>query len=266
VLAILGQRRYLGLFGLCAVIAAVCVLAGSWQIARFEQKREANHQLRINNRSQVVDVARALGPAIAPTSDGAATKFRHVTAVGHYLPEMQTLVRGRTVNADVGYLVITPFRTPSGVLLVARGFVAQTGTARSTPTVPAPPDGLASITIRLEPAERRADRFGELTANQVETVNPAQQSRRLAAPVWDAYGELLAGQPGTSGLTVIPGPDLSNPAGGAEEPQHAAYVVQWYLFGGLALSLPFVLARAERRRDTGPDAKPSLDDRLSGRA
>jgi hypothetical protein len=89
---------------------------------------------------------------------------------------------------------------------------------------------------------------------------------------------------------AIPDPDMSNPAGGAEEPQHAAYVVQWYLFAGLALALPFVLAAAERRRadqESGesageqrapqapdPSSRPQssrrarraeLDDRLAGR-
>ncbi|MGI8666990.1 MAG: hypothetical protein ACR2N4_13305, partial [Jatrophihabitans sp.] len=106
----------------------------------------------------------------------------------------------------------------------------------------------------------------------------AEQASRIGAPVWDGYGELLAGQPGGAGLKLIPAPDLSNPAGGAEEPQHAAYVVQWYLFGLLALAAPFILAAAERRRDeestpagtpAGGDRKAkksSLDDRLAGKA
>ena len=87
---------------------------------------------------------------------------------------------------------------------------------------------------------------------------------------------------------MLPGPDLSNPAGGAEEPQHAAYVVQWYLFALLALCAPFVMAAAERRRDQAgqpvpaapatsaargsrqpagrpPRPRASLDDRLAGR-
>jgi hypothetical protein len=77
---------------------------------------------------------------------------------------------------------------------------------------------------------------------------------------------------------------MSNPAGGAEEPQHAAYVVQWYLFAALALAMPFVLAAAERRRDaedgeseeasqqSQPHAnsrrtkRTALDDRLAGKS
>ena len=56
----------------------------------------------------------------------------------------------------------------------------------------------------------------------------------------------------------MPAPDLSNPAGGALEPQHFAYVIQWYLFAILALAAPFVMARAETRdRPTGEiDAEP----------
>jgi cytochrome oxidase assembly protein ShyY1 len=121
------------------------------------------------------------------------------------------------------------------------------------------------VTARLQPAEQQPDRFGALPGSQVEAVNASAQAQRIASPVWDGYAELLENQPGGTGLTTIPPPDLSNPAGGAVEPQHAAYVVQWFLFGGLALAAPFVLANAERRRDRDDD-KPSLDDRLAGKA
>lgn len=271
VLATLRQRRYLGLFGVALLIAVVCGLAGTWQIARFEQKHRANHELRTNNNDRVDPVAVALGPASAPTSTGALQKFRHINATGQYLTAQQTLVRGQTVDSDVGYLVLTPLRTESGVLLVVRGFVTQTGIADSTPTVAPAPTGTVTVTARLEAADNTPDRFGALPGNQVESVNAAAQARRIGSPVWNAYAELLVGQPGTAGVKVIPTPDLSNPAGGADEPQHAAYVVQWYLFGGLALAAPFVLAVAERRRDAEDDDQdrphtPSLDDRLAGRA
>src|SRR6185437_12470826 len=193
----------------------------------------------------------------------------------------------QTINSDVGYLVVTPLRTQQGVLLIARGFLPQTGVANSSPRVPPAPSGPVTVTGRLQPADRKADRFGQLPGQQVDSINPTSQSARIHSPVWPAYAELLAGQPGGSGLQVIPGPDLSNPAGGAEEPQHAAYVVQWYLFGLFALAAPFILAAAERRRDA-EDAprsaipiqpeqparsrkaarqarKDSLDDRLAGR-
>jgi hypothetical protein len=74
----------------------------------------------------------------------------------------------------------------------------------------------------------------------------------LGGPVYYGYAQLAAGEPGTRGLVAIPPPDLSNPAGGALEPQHFAYVIQWYLFALLALAAPVVMARAEtRQRPTG---------------
>lgn len=252
-LATLRQPRYLGLFGLMLVLAVICGAAGTWQTFRFEQKRNANHHLRADNGVRPADIAAALGPASKPTATGNDQKFRHVTASGTYLDTKEILLRDQTINGNLGYLVITPLRTSTGVLLVARGFVAQTGAAETSPNVPAAPSGPVTVTARLEPAEDKADRLGQLPGHQVETVNPALQATRIGAPVWNGYAELLSGQPGTSGLTVIPAPDLSNPAGGAEVPQHAAYVVQWYLFALLALAAPFIMARAERRRDEAPD-------------
>lgn len=293
-LSTLRQPRYLGLFGLMVVLAAICGLAGTWQVARFHQKHDANQKLRVDNRDHPVDIAAVLGSAAAPTSTGKDQKFRQVTATGTYLSAHETLLRDQTVGSDVGYVVLTPLRTSAGVLIIARGFIKQTGAAATSPPVPASPSGTVTVTARLQPAESKSDRFGVLPARQVETVNPGAQASRIGAPVWNGYAELLAGQPGTAGLTALPDPDMSNPAGGAEEPQHAAYVVQWYLFGLLALCAPFVMAAAERRRDQAdaasesptpqPDQsevpaeppvsrraaakskKASLDDRLAGRA
>ena len=281
-LTILRQPRYLGLCALMVLLALVCSAAGTWQVFRFEQKHRANHQLRSDAHDKPSPVSQALGPAANPTSTGQAQKFRVVTATGSYLPAKQTLLRGQSPDGtDIGYLVITPLRTDDGVLLVARGFIAQNNAAATTPKVPAPPTGTVSVSARLEPADAGRDRYGQLPGNQVDTVNATAQAQRIGQPVWNAYAELLPGQAGGNGLQAIPAPDLSNPAGGAEEPQHLAYVLQWYLFALLALAAPFVLARAELRREDDEDEqlpaetarplsrrerKASLDDRLAGRA
>jgi hypothetical protein len=82
---------------------------------------------------------------------------------------------------------------------------------------------------------------------QLRSVNPGAQAARSGAPTYDGYVQLLAEQPGTKGLTPLPPPDLSNPAGGAVEPQHFAYIIQWYIFAILALAAPFAMVRADRR-------------------
>lgn len=282
-LATLRSPRYLGLFAIMIVLALGCSMAGTWQIFRYQEKHSANHHLRADDRDHPQDVTAVLGAASKPVSNGHLQQFRHVTATGTYLAADQTLLRGQTINDDIGYVVLTPLRTTSGVLLVARGFVKQTAAAATSPTVPAAPTGTVTVTARLEPSDVKPDRFGTLPGSQVDTVDPSRQARHIGAPVWNAYAELLDNQPGTTGLTVIPNPDLSNPAGGAEEPQHLAYIFQWYLFALLALTAPFIMAAAENRREDGDDGGPakdpgdtavkstrgsrkaSLDDRLAGR-
>ena len=83
--------------------------------------------------------------------------------------------------------------------------------------------------------------------------SPSGSGRRSTAPT----SPCASRQPGTAGLHVLAGPDLSNPTGGAGEAQLMSYVVQWYVFALLALIGPFALARAEirdaRRRFLGVD-------------
>jgi cytochrome oxidase assembly protein ShyY1 len=150
-------------------------------------------------------------------------------------------------------VIVTPLRTADGALLVARGF-APVPSNGGVPDVAPPPTGQVTVLARAHAPESGADDAAELTQGQVEKINPAEQASRLGgAAMFNGYVELEAGRPGTNGIRTLPAPDLSNPAGGAVEPQHFAYIIQWYLFAGLALAAPFVMARAERKRDAGED-------------
>jgi cytochrome oxidase assembly protein ShyY1 len=181
-----------------------------------------------------------------------AVEFRAVTATGSYEADHTALVRNRQVNGDTGFLVVTPLRTAGGTLLVVRGFVSASGTA-AIPTAPAPPSGQVTVTARVQPAETRNDKAAGLADHQVESINPGQQSTRLGEQVFDGYAQALDGQPGVGQLIAIPKPDLSNPAGGAIEPQHLAYIIQWYLFALLALAAPIAMVRAETREHVTSD-------------
>jgi cytochrome oxidase assembly protein ShyY1 len=244
----LRQPRYAALSVLMAIVALGCIAAGTWQIARFQQKVHENDALRANAHrppTAVKSVLPLVGTAPFPGTDD--VEFRPVTATGSYDGAAQSLVRSRTVNEVTGFLVLTPFRTDGGTLLVVRGFVPQPASG-AAPEIPAPPNGPVTITARTHGPETRNDAATQLSQHQVESINPAQQAPRLGGPVYDGYAELEAGQPGTRGVTPMPPPDLSNPAGGALEPQHFAYVIQWYLFAILAVAAPFVMARAENRQ------------------
>jgi cytochrome oxidase assembly protein ShyY1 len=248
VLRTLRQPRYAALGVLMVLVAIGCVAAGTWQIARFEQKGHDNHALRANAHRSAVAVADVLplvGSGRTPARDD--IEFRTVTARGTYDVAVQSLVRDRTVGGDLGYLVLTPLRTARGTLLVVRGFIAWTASG-GVPSPAPPPGGTVTITARTYSAESWHDAATQLTHHQVvESINPADQAARLGGAVYNGFAELETRRPGTHGLVAMPEPDLSNPAGGALEPQHFAYIIQWYLFAALALAAPFVMARAETK-------------------
>lgn len=259
------QPRYLMLWLIVALVAAVCFAAGVWQWDRLHQKHSINAELRANDSHAMVDVAEVLPLADA---DGAAAQaraaeYRQVTATGTYDVTHQVLVRGQTVEGAVGFYVLTPLRMSDAAVLVVRGFLGAGENAKDTPSTPAPPPGPVTITARIVPASDSNEDFGKLPAGQVDAINPAQAATRIGAPVLAGYLLLEDDQPGTADLIAIPGPDMSNPAGGAIEPQHLAYVIQWFIFGLLALGLPFILARADRRQldeRTGGDHASAIDN------
>jgi cytochrome oxidase assembly protein ShyY1 len=250
----LRQPRYVALSVAMVVVAVGCIAAGTWQIARFDQKVRENDALRANDHAAAVAVGDVLPLVGAGSPDADSIRLRTVTATGRYDVPAQRFVRLRNVGGHEGFYVLTPLHTSGGVLLVVRGFVAQQSSGNPPASVTAPPSGSVTLHGRVQAAESGADQPAGIPAGQLRTVNPASQAARLGAPVYDGYITLVAGTPGTSGLTAIPAPSLSNPAGGAVEPQHFAYIIQWYLFALLALAAPVVMARAEqreRRRDDG---------------
>jgi cytochrome oxidase assembly protein ShyY1 len=249
----LRQPRYAALSMLMVVVALVCVAAGSWQIARFDGKVVENDRLRANAHADPISVSRLLPLTSAHASVSAdKVQYRTVTASGTYDADRQSLVRNRSVGGHAGFLVVTPLHTARADLLVVRGFL-KAPTSGGPPAMPTAPAGPVTVRARVQLAESRQDGAASLSGGQVESINPADQQLRLGKAVYDGYAELLPGQPGTSGITAIPRPSLSNPAGGAIEPQHFAYIIQWYLFALLALAAPLAMARAERRELAATD-------------
>ena len=205
-----------------------------------------------------------VGRGSAPSID--AVEFRAVRATGRYDAAGQVVVRNRSVGGQQGFYVLTPLRTSGPTLLVVRGFLDQPASG-AIPVPPAPPSGTVTVRARAQAPEPGNDHAAQLADRQVATINPAEQAPRLGGPVYDGYAELEAGQPGTGALTPIPKPNLSNPAGGALEPQHFAYVIQWYLFALLALAAPIAMARAEtRHRPTGDIDAPAAEPAAAAEA
>jgi cytochrome oxidase assembly protein ShyY1 len=237
------------LAALMIVVAGLCILAGTWQISRYQQSVRDNNRLDDNAHAAAVALTTSLVPLVGsgPAPSREAIRFRTVTTTGRFLDGAAEFVRDQSLNGTSGYWVLNALRTQDGVLLVVRGFVADNGQGGPPPAVSPPPSGPVTIEGRLQTTTSKNDGASELTDGVLESINPTQQAARLDAPVFDTYATLIAGSPGTEGVTALPRPDLSNPAGGAYEPQHFAYIIQWYIFALLALAVPFAISRSEVR-------------------
>ena len=247
---VLRQPRYAALAALMAVIALACIAAGSWQISRFTESVHDNAAMDHNARAVPIALSTTLVPLLGngPAPGRDAIRYRSVTASGVYLAADQQLLRNESLNGVNGYDVIDPMVTADGaVLLVERGFIAAAASGAPPAAIAAPPSGQVSVTGRLQTTGTRNDKASSLPDGEIEAITPARQAARLGRPVFQTYITLDAGQPGTSGVTALPNPDLSNPAGGAYQWQHFAYVIQWYVFALLALAAPFAMHRSEVR-------------------
>lgn len=240
------------LISLGLVLGCACGAAGVWQWHRFGEKKTADDELRAAAARPTAPVDEVLQAGIAVDD---TVRFRTVTAAGRYDPSRQVLVRKRQIDDTPGFLVITPLRTASGrTLFIDRGFIAATGAATLTPTPPDPPTGQVQVTARVLPDEGGGLGTG-LPDRQIENIDVTALAARDGVPTYPAFGELIASTPPEQGLSPLPAPDLTNPAGGAFVAQHLAYVVQWFLFSGFALAGPVILLlldRRARRREPAP--------------
>jgi cytochrome oxidase assembly protein ShyY1 len=251
VLRLMRQPRYVMTWLVVVVVAFTCFSLGIWQWHRLHWKHAENVALRANNSDPYSPVEAVLPDTTAAESQQTSKidEFRQVTATGVYDASRQLLLREQSLDSNVGFYVVTPLRlADQTTVLIVRGFIQADGSATTSPKIPEPPAGAVTVKGRVEPGDTGDDHYGQVPAGQIDKINPTQAAARIDGPVLSGYLELEDGQPGGKGLTALPAPDMSNPAGGAVEPQHLAYVIQWFLFGLMALALPFVLVRADLKQ------------------
>lgn len=250
--------RWIGGLALAAVVAAVCVLLGTWQWDRREQAAARNAPVVANYDAAPVPVqdVPAVGDDVLPDE----AEWTPVTASGTYLAERTLLVRNRPLNGRPGYHVLVPLRLASGgVLVVDRGWVPTGATGLEPDVVPPPPDGEVEVVVRLRPPEPPAER--DAPPGQVHRIDPARVADLLPGEdvVGGAYGVLASEQPGPDVAPVLlPRPETT-------EGPHLSYSLQWFVFAAGAFVAYGVLAR-RTARDLGaapaarPRHRPSAED------
>ncbi|KRC86915.1 hypothetical protein ASE25_18595 [Terrabacter sp. Root85] len=245
-------RRWL-LWTLVAVLFGVaCFYLGLWQWHRHVEQRTKVDAIARNYGAAPV----AFAPPMVATPIPAERQWTRVALTGTYAAGPDLLVRNRTLDATVGFEVLTPMQTGDLTLLVDRGWVPNADDAETSPPVDPPPSGPVQITGWLRTGEVSLGR--DLPRPQMASINIADARTQVPSlsPV-DAYVVLGAQVPtataGEHPLRLLPRPE-------EDLGPHQAYAYQWWLFmpGGVVFIFFAIRGEAATRRagTVGPDAAP----------
>jgi cytochrome oxidase assembly protein ShyY1 len=246
------RPKWLGGLALAIAAAVVMVFLGIWQWHRYEERSA------VNNRIDAAETVAALpltSVMSAPTRPGAAghspgddRAWTKVTVTGRYDPAHEIQVRGRTVNGDVGFEIVTPLiRNDGSAVLIDRGWLPQGGDALAAPQVPPAPTGQVTVVGQIHLSESRPTpvqhRDGRLDTRRISVPRLAHS---LPYPIYGAY-VLLTSQTPTASPQFTPIPIDHEDAW-----QNAGYTVQWWLFAAMALFAFGWQARKEARGENPP--------------
>jgi cytochrome oxidase assembly protein ShyY1 len=262
--------RWLGAALLAVAAAAVMVLLGDWQLHRYEERSAINARIDAADTTTAVTLTSAMAPpraaGTAGASPGKGLAWTKVTVSGRYDPTHEIQARGRTVNGDVGFEIVTPLLLGDGTaVLIDRGWVpAPSAGALAAPTVPAAPAGQVTVVGQIHLSESRPTpiehRDGRLDTRRISVPRLAHE---MPFPVYGAYVLLTSQTPAADpAFTQIP-------IDHEDSWQNAGYTVQWWLFAGMALFAFGWQARKEAQTRSGaaaeaPEPAPALAAARSG--
>ncbi|SCL21818.1 SURF1 family protein [Micromonospora inyonensis] len=257
--------RWLGYLVLALVAAAVMVQLGNWQLDRYQGRSAINERIDATARMTPVPLPDVLAaPTGAAGSTGAApdaaTVWTRVTVTGRYDTTNSVWIRGRSVERQVGFELVTPLLLADGsAVLVDRGWVPPTpgGDATARPELPATPSGEVTVVGRVRLSESGAGGV-ERRDGRLETrrIGVPQLARELPYPLHGAY--LLLDEQTPAADPVF----QAVPVRHENNWQNFGYVVQWWLFAAMTLVAYGWVARREARRLAGV-RRPS-GDRVAG--
>ena len=249
--------RWLGGLALAVAAAVAMVFLGVWQWHRYEERTAINNRIdaadSVQARPLTAVLARPTVAGRAGPGGGSDISWTKVTVSGRYDPAHETQVRGRTVEGDVGFEIVTPLVLTDGTaVLVDRGWIPPAGDALGAPEVPAAPAGPVTVVGQVHLSESRATavtrRDGRLDTRRIAVPRLA---REMPYPVYGSYVLLTAQTPGADPAFV------PIPIDHEDAWQNAGYTVQWWLFAAMALFAFGWQARREAHGSPGADGSAS---------
>jgi len=246
------RGRWLAGLVLVVLAAGVCVRLGIWQLDRLDQRRDRNRLIEERSSAPIAP----LGAVVAPDGTGDGTAFRRVVVFGHYAPEHEVLVRGRSLDGRPGQHVVTPLVTDGDTaVLVNRGFVPVVDPDAPVPPQAAAPEGAVRVEGFVRETEERG-RFGPSDPaagrlTHVARIDVERLDAQIPFDLFPVFVQRVDQQPAGGAFPVaLPAPELG-------EGPHLSYAVQWFLFATVFLvGWPVLVYRTARQSPSEPPPLP----------
>ena len=240
---LLFTRRWVGYLALTVVFALVSSFFGLWQ---WDRRGQAVAAIDVLESHWDTEPAEFMSVVTAGGFSPAREQWTPVVVNGEYLPGDQILVRTRPRGGQVGFEVLVPLRTDSGLIVVVnRGWI-PTGEASDFPdVVPGAPSGEVSLVARIKPGEPTLPRRGA-PEGQLPSIDLEAMKSVVGYDLETTYFLLLGSETPESAVAPLP---VLRPV--LDEGPHLSYTLQWFVFALLALIAFFALLRGEARREAG---------------
>ncbi|WP_434593049.1 SURF1 family protein [Streptomyces sp. A5-4] len=227
--------RWWGLHLFVVLAIPFCVLMGSWQLGRFEDRVESHRAEEAKpdpGKQRAVPLDELL-PVDTETSG------RHATATGRYAE--QFVVPGRKLDDRLGSYVLTLLRTDDGKALpVVRGWLPSGAKA------PAAPPGEVTVSGALQASENAStdgvDAEGGLPKGQLGMISAASLVNLVPYDMYDAWVTLSEGD---AGLRPVPAVAPQGSGLDLKAFQNLGYTGEWFVFAGFVVFMWFRLVRRE---------------------
>lgn len=217
------------------IAAAGFVALGIWQVERRAWKLDLIARVEARVHAPPASLS---APSGWPRFDARAEEYRRVTATGTFLHDRSTPVKAVT-ERGAGFWMLTPLRTPQGVVLVNRGFVPDNLRIRAPVET-----GLVRVTGLLRASEPKGGflRANDPVANRwysrdVAAIAAARGVGPAAPFFIDADATPNPGGYPIGGLTVI---RFRN--------SHLVYALTWFALAALSGGAAVLALRMPGRR------------------
>jgi cytochrome oxidase assembly protein ShyY1 len=245
--------RWLAWHLLLVVALAAMGWLGLWQLRSFEDRSGEGVRPQ---RAVGVDAVTAPGGRLRAGDPG-----RVVTARGSWDPSGQLTVPDRELDGRTGLWVVTPLRTPAGILPVVRGWVPRGA------QVPDPPAGAVTVRGVLQESESSSDASLTTVPSRrelpyVATVTLLEVLPYDAKTLYDGFVVLRSTTPADPAAprTVEASTGPGGHPGQVGRWRNLAYAFQWWLFAGAAVFFWAAVLRRAVREQQAAAAAPSAPD------